>query len=70
MSDAEQIAAFLATRGATKVAEGECAMDHRAMYRAVRGERSDPTQERHLRAIDHMGRELWVNGLGEPVCIV
>jgi hypothetical protein len=71
MTEQEQIAHFLATRGATKCAVGERAMTEREMYLARRSDKraraSDPIQERHLAAVDHLGREYWVNGLGERI---
>lgn len=68
-SDTDAIAAFLASRGVTRVAEGVAALNHssRDWRKVVRGE---PTQNeliasRHLAAVDAAGNEYWVNGLGE-----
>ena len=66
------IAAFIAARGVTRVAEGERSLpnDRRFWRAAVRGELPktidvDPTQVRRVVAIDAYDREVIVNGLGE-----
>lgn len=67
--DSAAIAAFIAARGVTRVAEGERALsDNRGDWRArVRGETTpdDLIEQRCLAAVDAAGREYWVNGLGE-----
>lgn len=63
MTDQEQIAAFIASRGVTRVAAGEATYDRRTMYKAVRGD-NDLIRERHV-VVDHCGRERVRNGLGE-----
>jgi hypothetical protein len=74
MSQAENdlIAAFIAKRGVTRVPVGEAALGHlsgrdwRAAVRAPRGVAEvDPSTQRRVAAIDHLGREVWVNGHGE-----
>lgn len=69
MTDSEQIAAFLATKGATKVAEGEGTKNHwrgRDWARAARGEPTTDDLIRQRRVVvDHVGRERVQNGLGE-----
>jgi hypothetical protein len=66
MTEAEQIAAFIARRGVTRVPEGTATLTERQLYRAVRGE---PTTDDLIRqrqvVIDHAGREHVRNGLGE-----
>jgi hypothetical protein len=71
-SDDSAIAAFLATRGATRVTEGAHTLptDHRYWHAALRGELPktvdvDPTQIKRVAAIDSYGREVIVNGYGE-----
>ena len=69
-SDDSTIAAFLATRGATRVDVGAHALPTGRHYwhAAVRGELPtppDPTRMIRVAAIDAMGREVLVNGLGE-----
>ena len=71
-ADDAAIAAWIATRGVTRVAAGEHALptDRRFWHAAVRGEVApaiDPTQERRVVAIDAYDREVVVNGLGEWV---
>lgn len=68
MTDAEQIAAFIAARGVTRVAAGEATMDHRAMYRAVRGH-TDNDLINQRRVVRSNGRDYVYNGLGEAVGI-
>ena len=63
MTDAEQIAAFLAKKGATRIPEGERTMDYRQMRAAVRGEQA-LIDERHV-VIGANGVEHVRNGLGE-----
>jgi hypothetical protein len=63
MTDQEQIAAFLAKKGATRIPAGERTMDYRQMRAAVRGEQA-LIDERHV-VVDHCGREHVRNGLGE-----
>ena len=70
MTEQEQIAAFIARKGVTKVAEGEAALGHwsRQDWRsAARGERTtdDLIRERHVVVIN--GREYVSNGLGERI---
>ena len=72
MTEAEQIAAFIARKGVSKVAEGEAALGHwsrRDWRKAARGEPTcdELIRERRLAAVDHAGREFWVNGLGERI---
>ena len=72
-TDAAQIAAFLASRGVTRVAEGAASLptDRRFWRDAVRAPRGaeevlpDPTKIIRVAAIDSFGREYLVNGLGE-----
>lgn len=70
MTDQEKIAAFLATKGATRVAPGESVLNYsnRDWRAAVRGERSDNDRimERHV-TVDATGREFVTNGLGERI---
>ena len=71
-ADDAAIAAFMATRGVTRVAEGAAALptDHRFWRDAVRAPRPvfvDPTIVRRVAAVDALGREYLVNGLGEWV---
>lgn len=73
-SDADQIAAFLAARGATKIAEGTRAYDDKELYKAVRSDQrartiEDKTEdqliaERHY-VTGSNGVEHCQNGLGE-----
>ena len=70
MTDAEKIQAFIASRGVTRVAEGERAYDGRSMYWAVRGEKAvDLTSRRVVWGHDHLGRAIIVNGLGELIAV-
>jgi hypothetical protein len=67
MSDAEQIAAFIASKGVTRVGEGETnGMRNRDWRKAVRGgpTEGDLINQRRV-VIDHTGREFVQNGLGE-----
>lgn len=70
-SDSDAIAHFLATRGATRIAEGDRALsDNRGDWRRrVRGEltANELIAQRHVYAVDAAGREYIVNGLGEWV---
>jgi hypothetical protein len=76
MTDAEQIAAFIAARGVTKCATGDSALnlsakEWRAAARSperVRplSEEDKLIQERHT-VVDHLGRVRVCNGLGEWV---
>ena len=74
-SDDDAIARFLATRGVTRGAEAEHALptDRRFWQAAVRAPRGaeevlpDPTKIIRVAAIDALGREYLVNGLGEWV---
>ena len=71
MSDADQIAAFLAKKPVTKVAEGLRTLTHHDLYLAVRGEErlARTTTARQgadrLAAVGHDGHEFWVNAEGE-----
>lgn len=65
MIEQEQIVKFLKNRGATKCAPGERAMSEHEMYRARHG--TPPVEQRRLAVTDHLGREYWVNGLGERI---
>jgi hypothetical protein len=76
VTDAEQIAAFLAKKPVTKVAEGERTLTRYDLYLAVRGEvhaRPAPTPRvttarqgaDRLAAVGHDGHEFWVNADGE-----
>ena len=68
MSDADQIAAFLAKNPVTKIAEGSRTLTRYDLYLAVRGETPrDRTQDRHLAAVGHDGHEFWVNAEGERI---
>lgn len=71
MTEQEQIAEFLARKGATRIAAGVSTlgeMSAREWSRAVRSptriHARDPISERHS-IIDHMGRVRVRNGLGE-----
>ncbi len=71
MTEAEQIAAFLAAKGATKIPTGANVlgdMTSRDWAKAVRStvklNARDPISERHV-VVDHIGREHVRNGLGE-----
>jgi len=68
-ADADMIAAFMAKRGVTKIAAGEAAMTERDMHKAVRSEHrvNALINQRHVAAVDHLGREFVVNGLGERI---
>jgi hypothetical protein len=66
MTDAAQIAAFLAARGVTKVPAGERTLSERDMYQRVRGEPTvDHLISERRTVVDHCGRERVRNGLGE-----
>lgn len=70
MSDKAQIAAFLASRGVTRVEPGVSTLNYtrRDWRAAVRGEKTeaDLISERRV-AMDHAGREHVTNGLGERI---
>ena len=72
-SDDDAIAHFLAIRGVTRVAEGAASLptDRQFWHAAVRAPRGavlpDPTEIIRVAAIDALGREYLVNGLGEWV---
>ncbi len=71
MTDAEKIAAFIATRGVQKISAGVSGVDYtNEDWRDV--VRGNPTTDqliaqRRIVAIDAAGRELIVNGLGEAI---
>lgn len=70
MTTDEQIAAFLAKRGATRIAEGTATMSTREWQYAVRGEQSPvraprEDDERVTVVTDHLGREHMRNAHGE-----
>lgn len=70
LKDNDMITKFIASRGITRVAEGE-GVHNDYTYRDWRKkERGEPTQneliaQRRLAVTDASGREFWVNGLGE-----
>ena len=74
MTDAEQIAAFIAAKGVTRVPEGEGTLNHvsaRDWHKAIRSdarlngsETARLIAERHY-VTDHLGRVRVCNGLGE-----
>lgn len=71
MTDQEQVAAFLANRGATRAAPGVSALNYscRDWHNAVRGERIvrvDLIEERHV-TYDGRGVGHVTNGLGEYI---
>lgn len=59
MTEQDQIAEYLARKGATKCAERT--LSEREMYLARRA------TQRRLVAVDHLGREYYINGLGERI---
>jgi hypothetical protein len=70
MTDSEQIAAFIASRGVTRVPSGESTLnlsnpDWRRVVREPRVTENARINERHLRIIN--GREHVTNGIGEIV---
>lgn len=76
MTDQEQIKAFLASRGVTRIAEGVATTTPREIYRAARaGEKARTIEEietdkliRQRRVTyDHLGRAVITNGLGEII---
>jgi len=70
MTDEEKIAEFMARKGVTRIAEGEATMTGRDHYMAARGREYGENAliaHRRLAAVDHCGREIWVNGLGERI---
>lgn len=70
MTEAEQIAQFMATRGVTRVAEADRSLPDtsRDWVRRVRGEPTtdDLIRQRHV-TIGGNGREYVKNGLGERI---
>jgi hypothetical protein len=68
MSEQEQIAAFIASRGVTRIAEGAGnGYTRRDWHAMVRGDVAprDAIGERHLVVVDAAGKEFWMNGIGE-----
>lgn len=69
MTEQEQIAAFLATRGVRKLpASASSGLTSRDWSFKIRGEKTDDEliAERHV-TIGHGGREFVTNGLGERI---
>lgn len=72
MTDAEKIAAFIATRGVKKIPANHGTMGHLTRYDWANKVRGEPTTDeliaqRRVASVDHAGREVIVNGLGEIV---
>jgi hypothetical protein len=67
MTDDQKIAQFLATKGKTVISPDVRSKSEREMYLASRGDDALIEQRRHV-STDHLGREIWVNGLGERIC--
>lgn len=63
MTEQDQIAAFVARRGVTRVAEGVRITTGRGLYAAVRGDNA-LIEERHV-VYDHLGQIHVRNSLGE-----
>lgn len=67
----EMLAEFKA-RGKTVTrvaADATSGLTARDFYLAARAVRIDPTEERRVAAVDHMGRSIIVNGLGETIAV-
>jgi hypothetical protein len=73
MNETDQIAAFIARKGITRVAEGTSnGMSRRDWYDTVRAPKAAKPMAHDIRivkAIDHLGRSVIVNGDGELVAI-
>lgn len=68
MTEAQQIADFIARRGVTRVAQGERTVSSRDMYAKVRGELTDNELIAQRRVtVGANGREYVTNGLGERI---
>jgi hypothetical protein len=70
MTEQEQIQAFMIARGVKKYAPGvSTGLTQRDWRSKVRGEKTDAEliAERRIVYTDETGKELCVNGLGEPI---